>query len=366
MPDRRRFALLKQPFALDALGDVTISSPVTGQVIQYNGTVWANTTLSITASQVSDFSEAVDDRVAALLSIGNGLTATYNDAGNTYSLSANIDGTSLAFATGVIQRAALTGDVTASAGSNTTSIAANAVVTAKINDKAVTYAKIQDVTATSRFLGRITAAAGVMEELTGTQATTLLDAFTSTLKGLVPASGGGTTNFLRADGSWAAPSGGGSGGSTYAVYANADQTKTSDTTLADDATLVATLTASKKYRIEIDVYMDSSATPGMKYDFNFTGTTTSFFSSAFHGVWTTSSLAAGTSTSTFALNGCSALNVVRTFTYASAQTVGLKITVGIEVGASGGVFSFRWAQATSSATATTRRRNSTMLVTEVA
>jgi hypothetical protein len=45
--------------------------------------------------------------------------------------------------------------------------------------------------------------------LTGTQATTLLDAFTSTLKGLAPASGGGTTNFLRADGSWAAPSSGG-------------------------------------------------------------------------------------------------------------------------------------------------------------
>lgn len=29
--------------------------------------------------------------------------------------------------------------------------------------------------------------------------------------GFVPASGGGTTNFLRADGTWAAPSGGGGG-----------------------------------------------------------------------------------------------------------------------------------------------------------
>ena len=37
--------------------------------------------------------------------------------------------------------------------------------------------------------------------------------FTSSAAGLVPASGGGTTNFLRADGSWAAPSGGGGGGS---------------------------------------------------------------------------------------------------------------------------------------------------------
>jgi hypothetical protein len=35
--------------------------------------------------------------------------------------------------------------------------------------------------------------------------------FTSSLPGCVPASGGGTTNFLRADGNWAAPPGGGGG-----------------------------------------------------------------------------------------------------------------------------------------------------------
>mgnify|MGYP001636530172 CR=1 FL=1 len=70
-----------------------------------------------------------------------------------------------------------------------------------------TYAKIQNVSATSRILGRITAGAGDIEELTGTQATTLLDVFTTALKGLVPASGGGTTNFLRADGTFAAPPG---------------------------------------------------------------------------------------------------------------------------------------------------------------
>jgi len=33
--------------------------------------------------------------------------------------------------------------------------------------------------------------------------------------GVVPASGGGTTNFLRADGTWAAPAGGGGGGLSY-------------------------------------------------------------------------------------------------------------------------------------------------------
>jgi hypothetical protein len=74
-----------------------------------------------------------------------------------------------------------------------------------IDNKVVTYSKIQDVSATSRFLGRITAGAGDIEELTPTQATSLLNAFTSLLKGLVPASGGGTVNFLRADGVFAAP-----------------------------------------------------------------------------------------------------------------------------------------------------------------
>jgi len=63
--------------------------------------------------------------------------------------------------------------------------------------------------ATARILGRTTAGTGTIEELTGTQTTAMLDAVTSSLKGLAPASGGGTTNFLRADATWAAPPGGG-------------------------------------------------------------------------------------------------------------------------------------------------------------
>lgn len=62
--------------------------------------------------------------------------------------------------------------------------------------------------------------AGIQEypiDLTGTEATALLDLFTDTEKGLVPESGGGSTNFLRADGSWASPPGGGGGGSVTSV-----------------------------------------------------------------------------------------------------------------------------------------------------
>jgi hypothetical protein len=58
--------------------------------------------------------------------------------------------------------------------------------------------------------GRVTAGTGGLETLSGAQATTLLDLFASGAKGLAPASGGGTANFLRADGVWAAPPGGSS------------------------------------------------------------------------------------------------------------------------------------------------------------
>ena len=52
-----------------------------------------------------------------------------------------------------------------------------------------------------------TASTRLLESSTGTDVT--LPLVTSTTAGLAPLSGGGTTNFLRADGSWAAPAGGG-------------------------------------------------------------------------------------------------------------------------------------------------------------
>lgn len=55
--------------------------------------------------------------------------------------------------------------------------------------------------------GNNTGAPASPSDLTATQVTAMLDTFTAIAKGLVPLSGGGTTNFLRADGTWAAPSG---------------------------------------------------------------------------------------------------------------------------------------------------------------
>ena len=88
-----------------------------------------------------------------------------------------------------------------------------------IANDAVTNAKAANM-ATGTIKGRATAGTGDPEDLTGAQATALLDTFTSGAKGLVPASGGGTTNFLRADGTFAAPPGGGGspGAATFVAY----------------------------------------------------------------------------------------------------------------------------------------------------
>jgi hypothetical protein len=105
-------------------------------------------------------------------------------------------------------------------------------------DNGTTNAKLADML-TARLKGRVTAGTGDPEDLTGTQATTLLDVFTSALKGLAPSSGGGTTNFLRADGTWAVPAGGAGGAPVDASYLTiaADATLTAERTLAAGAGL---------------------------------------------------------------------------------------------------------------------------------
>ncbi len=97
---------------------------------------------------------------------------------------------------GNLRRAALTGDVTASAGSNSTTIPNNTV----------TYAKMQDISATNRILGRITAGAGDTEELTAANVKTILALVMADISDLSPStivrnnqsntySGAGTQDF---------------------------------------------------------------------------------------------------------------------------------------------------------------------------
>lgn len=70
-------------------------------------------------------------------------------------------------------------------------------------------------------------------DLTPAQVNAMLAVFSSTLKGLVPASGGGTTNFLRADGTWIAPS------ATVLDYFASSQVTTSSSTTASGSFVTA-------------------------------------------------------------------------------------------------------------------------------
>lgn len=118
-------------------GDQTSIVGITGTKAQFDTAVTDGNILYVgDVTQYTD--ELAQDAVGAMVDT----TLTY------------VDGTPL------LQRAALTGDVTASAGSNATTIA---------ND-AVTYAKMQNVSATDKLLGRSSALAGDVEEIACTAA----------------------------------------------------------------------------------------------------------------------------------------------------------------------------------------------------
>ena len=95
-----------------------------------------------------------------------------------------------------------TGDVTIGSGPNATTV---------ITDSSITLGKLADVPGNT-LLGNASTSAATPIALTGIQATTFLAPFTDTTQGVVPASGGGTVNFARADGTWAVPPAAGTAG----------------------------------------------------------------------------------------------------------------------------------------------------------
>lgn len=226
---------------LDSLSNVTISSNTAGEILKWTGTSWINNTLAeagiqpagsyLTANETitlsgdlsgsgsTSISASIVNGAVTLAKMANVATGTvfYRKTAGTGSPEVQTLATlktdlGLSGTNTGDQTITLTGDVT---GSGTGTFAAT------IANNAVTLAKMADI-ASARILGRVTASTGDPEALTGTQVTTLLDVFTTSLKGLVPASGGGTANFLRADGSWVPPpvGGGGTWGSITGTLSN--------------------------------------------------------------------------------------------------------------------------------------------------
>ena len=114
-------------------GDVTVSS---------SGTVWTVDNDAITYAKIQNVSAT--DRILGRDTAGAGDIEELTVSGG------------LEFTGTGIQRSALTGDVTATAGSSSTTIA---------ND-AVTYAKMQNVSAASKLLGRGDSGSGDVQEIT--------------------------------------------------------------------------------------------------------------------------------------------------------------------------------------------------------
>jgi hypothetical protein len=119
-------------------GDITVSS---------SGTVWTIDNDVVTYAKLQNISAT--DRL-----LGRD-TASAGDA-EELTVGGGVEFTG----SGGIQRSALTGDVTASAGSGSTTIANNAVTTAKILDANVTLAKIANAGANSKLLGSGAAGSG--------------------------------------------------------------------------------------------------------------------------------------------------------------------------------------------------------------
>ncbi len=110
---------------------------------------------------------------------------------------------------------------------------------------------------TARIKGRFTAGTGDPEDLTGRHVTALLSPFTDAFQGVAPASGGGTANFLRADGTWAAPSGGGTFGQDYQTAISVARETTTSTVFQDKVTLT-TPTLTGTYRVGWHAVVDQN------------------------------------------------------------------------------------------------------------
>ncbi|WP_374460397.1 hypothetical protein [Chryseobacterium taeanense] len=127
--------------AVSPTGDVTISN--TGATSIGSGKV----TTAHLANNAVTVAKLPAGATATTFLRGDGTWVTPTDTNTTYtgSTSIGLNGTSF-------ERAALTGDVTASANNNSTTIAANAVTTSKIANNAVTVAKLPTGATATTFL----------------------------------------------------------------------------------------------------------------------------------------------------------------------------------------------------------------------
>jgi len=153
---------------------------------------------------------------------------------------------------------------------------------------------------------------------------------------------------------------------TATLYAKtSDQTKNSDTALADDNTLAVALTAGKKYMITGVIAVYAHATPDFKYAWSFTGTANAEAGVTYAHIGR--ALAAGAATTTYPIgNGYLTTPITRSIAGSSTAEHRLGVQIEVMIDVSGdGTFSLQWAQNTSDANNTTVKAGSWLLVEEI-
>jgi hypothetical protein len=232
----------------------------------------------------------------------------------------------------VTTNANLTGPVT-SVG-NATSISANVVTNSML-------AQLP----TQTFKGRIATGTGNVEDLTAAQATAMLTPFTSSAQGVVPASGGGTTNFLRADGIFAPIT---SSRNPTVITLNNDITTqptagNNPSILTDITGLSFDVTANKTYRFSAIIPFTSSATTNPVI-FTIDGPTASFIS------FTSRS---PLNNNTEIINYCSAYNTPNSWSgnNNSVLNANMAIITGIVIPSANGTVKVKFAAKTAAITA---------------
>ena len=136
--------------------------------------------------------------------------------GNGTAISAATAGTDYVIPSGSITGTAT--NITAASNATLTTLSALSLPFSQLSGQA-TLAQLPSI-GTLTVLGNVTGGTAVPTALSKTQLTTLINPFTAALSGAAPASFGGTTNFLRADGTWASPPGAGSGSVTNFSFTN--------------------------------------------------------------------------------------------------------------------------------------------------